>query len=628
MEFIQITDIEPAPKGGRHFKGGGLTPSIQPLTETSQKSESSNPIFNFSQDFIDNLQKITPIDLASSVPFVSLSSVDEQGKVLINFNLELFQKPIDFSKMGSKERFSDRPTASLVELKIKSDTASGYIFFQDISIVIKVHKPDIALNSTLIALLFPGMPCEIEYGWRNSTIKSNDPQKPHPLNTTEKLLFALKNYNINYNQDGQIDLTIDGTAFSERFNTTLLGDEGDKISELVDAKAQGKQKYRLKQQDLADVLNKDGLTAQYNQISNYIDYLRNLKDNPDKTGVRDMDLVEGMLQSYQTILETARGKTKENFSKNVKQLEQYRQEGGQYQEKKVKQQQIFRGGMITLHDLVSTLCEKTLDTFQKITKVEKMRVVYGLFHQEVGKNQGKFSGQPIADFPIDLALFRQKIGEYIEEGKEVLTVEGLFDIIIREFLHDTGYWKKLESTDEGVAIPSMYLAVNNYVVNGKRQMDVALVDINRDVPPTSGLIKGTGKLSVGDFEKKLRDAGIPVIKLGHGNSFIQNFKMDNISDQYIKSTLISRMAETSSTYTRSWIPPSLQNGIEGSDTKTPLHLPLQGSMTVLGSVDWKPFRAMGLISGLFIIDGVYKIMSVQHTISNGNFTTTMDILYH
>lgn len=613
MEFVQITSGAVST----------LIPSLKPFKSVSVQSESSNPVFNFSQEFIDNLQKITPIDLASSVPFVSLSSVDEQGKVLINFNLELFQKPIDLSKIGSKERFSDRPTASLVELKIKSDTASGYIYFQDISITIKVHKPDIALNSTLIALLFPGMPCEIEYGWRNSMSKNP------LLNKTEKLLFALKSYNINYNQDGQIDLTIDGTAFSERFNTTLLGDEGDKISELVDAKAQGKQKYKLKQQDLADVLNKDGLTTQYNQISNYIDYLRNLKDNPDKTGVRDMDLVEGMLQSYQTILENARGRTKENFSKNVKQLEEYRQEGGQYQEKKVKQQQIFRGGMITLHDLVSTLCEKTLDTFQKITKVEKMRVVYGLFHAEVGKNQGKFSGQPIADFPIDLAVFRQKIGEYVEaKGTEVLTVEGLFNIIIREFLHDTGYWKKLESTDEGVAIPSMYLAVNNYVVNGKRQMDVSLIDINRDVPPTSGLIKGTGKLSVGDFEKKLRDAGIPVIKLGHGNSFIQNFKMENISDQYIKAAFISRMAETSSTYTRSWIPASLQNGIEGNDTKTPLHLPLQGSMTVLGSVDWKPFRAMGLISGLFIIDGVYKIMSVQHTISNQGFRTDFEILHH
>ena len=181
MEFIQITD-----------GASTLTPSKKSLTRKSIKSETSNPIFNFKQDFIDNLQKITPTELGMSVPFVALRAVDDQGKVLHDFNLELFQKQLDFTKLGTKERFSDRPTASLMELKIKSDQGSGYIYFQDISFTIKVHKPDIALNGILISLLFPGMPMEVEFGWRNSVSKN-------PLLTkTEKLLFALKTYNFSY----------------------------------------------------------------------------------------------------------------------------------------------------------------------------------------------------------------------------------------------------------------------------------------------------------------------------------------------------------------------------------------------------------------------------------------------
>src|SRR3990167_482108 len=599
MEFIQITD-----------GASTLTPSKKSLTRKSIKSETSNPIFNFKQDFIDNLQKITPTELGMSVPFVALRAVDDQGKVLHDFNLELFQKQLDFTKLGTKERFSDRPTASLMELKIKSDQGSGYIYFQDISFTIKVHKPDIALNGILISLLFPGMPMEVEFGWRNSVSKN-------PLLTkTEKLLFALKTYNFSYSQDGQIDLTIDGTAFSERFNNTLLGDE------------------KIDKDATDDTLRKGGLSSLYNSITSYQDYLQKLKDNPDKSGVRDMDLVEKMFTSYQSTREKIAKETRNNFKNNMAALKNQQQASAEYHEIDNIKQELFtkKHGMVTIHDLVSTMCEKTLIAFQETTRTNTLRFVYGLFHNEIGKNQSKFAGQPLADFPIALAVFREKISEYTEKsGDEVLTLEAFFNLIIREFLHNEGYWRKLESTKDGVRVPHMYLAVNNYRVGSASssiQMDISLVDINRDIPMTSELIKGTGKLSVGDFEKKLKDKGIPVIKLGHGNGFIRELKMNNVMDEYMKAALIRRMADASPTLTRAFIPIELQNALGGSDVMTPLHLPLQGSATVLGCVDFKPFRSFGLLSGIFVIDGVYKIMSVTHTINNGGFVTNFDILYH
>ena len=597
MQFVQITD------GGKST----LTPSKKPLTERSTKEETANPIFNFSQDFIDNLQKITPMELGSSVPFVALRGLDDQGKVFIDFNLELFQKQLDFTKLGTNERYSDRPVASLVDLKIKSDQGSGYIYFQDVSFTIKVHKPDIAFNGILISLLFPGQPMEIEYGWHNSASKNL------LLNKTEKLSFALKSYSLNYNQDGQIDLTITGTAFSERFNNTLIGDET--IEENPDE----------------DTLRKGGLSSQYNQITAYLKYLQDLKENPDKSGVRDMKLVNKMFQSYQTSLQTAAGTVRNNFIKNLHSLKNQQDSGAEYQEKNNIKKKMFtkKDGMITVHDLISTMCEKTLIAFQKTTRVDNLRFVYGLFHNEVGGGQKKFAGQPIADFPIDHAVFKEKMSEYIaSSGTEVMTMEAFFNTIIREFLQDDGYWKKLESTSDGVKTPQMYLAVNNYKVGEKTQMDVALIDINQGIPMTSKLIEGTGKLSVGDFEKKLRDNNIPVIKLGHANSFIQNMKLDNVMDEYMKAALIKRMADASSTYTRAFIPPGLQNALVGTDTKTPLHLPLQGSMTTLGSVAFKPFRPFGLLSGIFVIDGVYKILSVEHTISSQGFNTAVTFIYH
>ena len=49
--------------------------------------------------------------------------------------------------------------------------------------------------------------------------------------------------------------------------------------------------------------------------------------------------------------------------------------------------------MVTVHDLVSTLCEKTLDAFSKTTGADKLRFVYGLFHDSAGKQGGKFGGE-------------------------------------------------------------------------------------------------------------------------------------------------------------------------------------------------------------------------------------------
>ncbi len=616
----------------------GTTPNIVSSKESSLKrveenTEANNPIFNFKQDFVDQLQSITTMELASSVPFIGLRAIDDQGKILHDFNQELFFKPIDFSKINSGERFSDRPTASLSELKIKSSTSSGYIYFQDVVFTIKLHKPDITLNSILISLLFPGMPMELEYGWKNVASKNK------LLNSTEILTFALKSYAINYNIDGQVDLTIDGTAFSERFTSTYVGDEGDNISELFNAKAQGKKQLIAKQKDLEDILNKGSLTNALNTIINQQEYLQDLKNNPDKSAKRDLNLVKDMTESFQKADDIVRGPIRKHFHDNFAKLSQYKDSGSQYIEggKGGKQTKLFKNDMITVHDLVSTLCRGTFDALSKLNPGCKIRVVYGNLHDEAGKNKGQFRGSPIGDFPIDFSRFCDLVGKYVHtKGTEVLTMQALFDeILIREFFHDEGHWRKLESAKtEGIKLPLMYVAINNYKANNQKFMDICLIDINRDVPSTSKIVDNLiqskqGKVTTAEFEQAIRNESknIPIIKLGHSNAFIKEISMSNVMDEYMKSTLIARMAQQSSTYTRDFIPSSLQNAVGSSDTNTPLHLPIQGSMTVLGNSQWKPFKAFALLSGIFPLDAVYSILSVEHTINNSGFTTKFEFIH-
>ena len=69
------------------------------------------------------------------------------------------------------------------------------------------------------------------------------------------------------------------------------------------------------------------------------------------------------------------------------------------------------------------------------------------------------------------------------------------------------------------------------------------------------------------------------------------------------------------------------DAIQASPT-TPIVLPLRGSIGVLGHTEWKVFRSFYLEMGIFLVDGVYKIMEVSHTLKAGTFDTELVLMYN
>jgi hypothetical protein len=67
---------------------------------------------------------------------------------------------------------------------------------------------------------------------------------------------------------------------------------------------------------------------------------------------------------------------------------------------------------------------------------------------------------------------------------------------------------------------------------------------------------------------------------------------------------------------------------DGVRTTTPLQVPLKGSMTVFGHTEWKPLKSFYLSSGMYIIDAVYKITRVTHTLGLEGFSTNIEFIYH
>lgn len=580
--------------------------------------KNNNPLFNFSSDFINKIQNISSTELGRSVPFILLKSLDDLGNILHDFSLDFFSSPFNVQGFKEGKRYSDRPTMSLKEIRAKTTFASGYLYYTDVTLEIKVHKPDDIVNNTLVPLLFPGAPLELEFGW-------NSPNEF--LNKKSILKFALRSYNITIGADGQTDLTIEGTAFNERFNNTYVGDEGKDIDKILSGELKGEESKKA--------LLKDNLSANFETFQKYVDYLNKLKDQKDKSGKHDYSLIESSLESYQTSRDKIRGEIRKNFRGNFDALSGLVENTSK---------RTFPKGHLKLHDIIDMLCTQTFNAMEKGLFFESdatYRFIYGKFHKDTGSGL-LYGDTPISDFLIDYetltGLFSAKA---LKEGEPIFTVEAFFNMLCSNFLENYEYWKKIDPPDNpeisrpkksgvetGVKVPDVALIVNNYKVKDKRFIDIGFIDTSYGIPITSSVFKGKKSMSQNEFEKAvLSGNSLPVIRMGHSNSFIKQLSMTNIMDQYIKAALIVKMAEHSKFSTRSFIPPGFENA-DDSDTNTPLQLPLQGTMTVLGHVDWKPFRAFLLLTGVYIMDGIYKITSVDHVLNPEGYFTEVQFLYH
>jgi hypothetical protein len=571
-----------------YYYAGDVAPKVKTSTtfkQLSKDKDPGNPIFNFSQDFINKLNTVSPIQLAQSQPYVSLKTVGLDGKVKEDLNLSFFMKPMDMASIGTGNRYSDRPAMSLKDVEISTDLASGYLYYTNVTVRVKIHKPDVLASTSLIALLFPGMPLILEYGW-------NSPNEF--LNEKERMLFAVRGYDLSFDATGQIDLTISGMAFNERFNNTLVGDFGDKV-------------------DTPNISNDEfnGIEANLQQIEEYVEYLDGIQKRVNANS-NDYKLVKNMADSFKKAETKARGIISKNFSDLKVKLN----------DKSLIKKVTFGPSLkdiecINFHDVVYTLCQNTFTSLTKIfPSVNEFRIVYGTFNANT-----PLGGVSIAEFPIHLNKLNKKFKEFYNNGQMVPTVEALLNILVSDFIDNEEYWKGSLSAGDLFEQPDIVF----HFTNRGNIMELLILDINNGLPITTVQLP-QGKAS----DKEAEDAVIsgtnmPVIRLGHANSFIKTINLSQIADENMKAVLIERMSRDRLVDLRSTIVPG--PALE-SVPVTPLTLPLQGNASVLGHIGWKPFRAFYLSAGLFLLNAVYKITKVSHRLGADGFKTDIEFMWH
>lgn len=556
-------------------------------------SEASNPLFNFGQDFFTKFQSLSSIELGKAVPYVSLKTLDvNSGEILEDLNLKYFHNPIDLSSIGNGSyRYPERPLMSLKEIELKTDQASGYLYYTLVTLKLKIHRPSELASTTFQSLMYPGFPLLLEYGWNSDVADSF-------INKKELIYFAVKTYALTMDTTGQADLTVEGMALNERFNNTIVGDNGT---------------------DISSVIGESGKSIKYNyeQLAEYSTYLSEMLQNTNKNSV-NYKVLKSQAEKFISKEKEVRGGFQKLFT------EKSRVFAG-LPLKKVDKKKVKGLKTRTFHNTLETFCHDTLTAVTTLFPgVEDFRIIYGNFNA----NCGEMSGKSIADFPINVTKFIKELQNECSSGDFVINVERFINLLISKFVEDDEYYKS-NLTDPKKKVfdkPDIVVNFRGYRQGSKGIVELSILDVNDGIPPTLSKTPD-GVANPASVRASILDGlNIPILSYGHANSFVKNISLTQISDQYMKSVLISRMSETRTTSVRSTTVPSLQ--IESSKTE-PLSLPLRGTAEVLGHVDWKPFRSFWLDAGFpTYIDGIYKIMAVTHKLSAEGFRTTIDFMHH
>jgi len=553
-------------------------------------SDLINPLFNFNKKFTEDFSKITQAELAQAIPYIKIDIVNLTGEVVTNLNASFFQKQIDFNNAGKEARYGDRPTMSLQSIDISTDEASGYLYYTHVTLRLKIHKKDSLSDKAILALLFPGCPLRLEYGWNSSN---------ELLNQKQVLSINVKNYNLSIDSTGQVDLTVECLAFNDMFSNIYIGDLG------------AKSKSNTK------------LSKNFQQITQFLEGLEKAKASIDKNS-NDYTYVTSQITDLRKAEKEIRGSIEKKFADGIHKLHSMKP----FEVKFGKNKKPIK--CLTFHDIVHTLCN---DTLTALTENLPFEIVYGSFNDHCLE----FKSKSIADFPVDQTKLLDSLAEFGGNGEPVLTLKVFLELLMREYCQNEDYIVaisnvkpqeeekdkagKVIKAEEDFNIPTM---VMNFTNTGKKLL-LSIFDAKSNLPVTTNKIKNIAKSSQSKIEDIFKDFNLATLSLGNANTFIKDINLSQESDAYMKAVFIVRAHQASSLTVGD---PTLPSDVGVNEPTNAMTLPLRGSATVIGHPAWLPMRAFYLSTGLFMVDAVYIIHKVSHTLSRDGFETKIDFRWN
>lgn len=422
---------------------------------------------------------------------------------------------------------------------------------------------------------------KLTYGW---SCNANTPGGEFLNKSKQTLILNVVSYNIALDKTGQASLTVECKSMQEHFTNTYVGDLGTAANST--------------------------LGVSLKQAETIISFLEKAKKGKDGKVPNDIELIKAQLETYQAVEKNARGEIAKNFAKDLKNLREAKLETPIELLKKLK--------AISFHDVVYTLCHETFQAIAKTNAVDEFEITYGVFNKfAIG-----YENKSIADFPIDKEKLLKKLTEYSTAGSRTISVKVLLEDLCRSFIqNDSYYLVKGEKQEKPVDFLLPDIVIN--FSNTNKILTLAFIDAKSNAPITSNELKELQKTPSATIEDKFK--GLAKLALGSANTFIKEINLSQISNEYVRSLYIVRSLQESYINARDPLAP-LQ--YSNSVPVNPMTIPLEGSAKLVGHVAWLPIKCFYLSTGLFVLDAVYSIQSVSHTLSREGFETEIVFRWH
>lgn len=519
------------------------------------------------------LENISPVELASCVPFIRITRIDpKSGKPVEG------AEPIAIDLVGGPrfgeayEKFAERSLVSLKSLNVKSTLSYGTLQFYEIEMSFRVHKPDILFNResgiSWKGLLEEGTSHSLEYGWtadpkvvQNEIFNGlgfHDPETGLVIGSTKTVLFVVYKYNATLLPSGEVDVVISSQENGDlALREASLGDH-----------------IPLRRSDFWGGLDKDLTTTRSSA------WLRGLRR-----------MIAGL--------------PKLEFQKH--------------------------GVMIRLGDILNTMVASPVISACKSFGYSGVDFYAGNFNERAESQSKEYggrdlSGKSIADFLVPEDVLIKSLTDILKVGKHIQLLNFIKTIV--SVVNSENAWAEPQKNNRQRANVEVRTTTYKDRSESHRLVFHVIDRIEGMTPFLDDERLALDQQSKEQVFAKLTSKNVPILEFGRGKSVILGASFDMQLDPLLQSILIERAFNDRKNRIQS-------ADMSDVDSRSGKSLPreiipfsiLQGEITMIGNFVLESLGAFWIdYFGASQISGMYRVLEKTDIIEPGKFRTSYNVI--
>lgn len=542
----------------------------------------ANPFAKTSQEPLDMLESISPIELTSCVPFVKIEKVDKLGvkdREVRPLMYDLIQTP----RFGSGEDdfgvedsvFMERSLVSLKNLTVEFTPQYGVNLFREIKLEFVVHHPAIVFDrNSRVAwrdLLMPGTWFTLEYGWRaDPTIVKNPlfngdghiTDSGQVLKSSQLVMLNIDSYTMSTMANGEVKVTI---------NALENGDLCMRMMRFSDAFTKSIGEQYLGQGEAADADDQKNVEA-----------LRNLL-----------------------------GKLTKNPAKG-------------------------KGEYFLMGEILDNVVAPMVINAAAVWGYDGVDLLLGKFNRDSGPQSKRYFGQQMADrgiedfrVPADL-VYDWLQGKRFSKGRAVMLKNFISQII--QFMNGPEAWdaqpigKKYEQ-------PNVLMKSETVQTSRGTRLVLIIQDIKVGSHPFGVIDSGQHRIAIEKQSKettfkKLHDLGVPVLEFARAGTLITDSSFNISLDPLMRSQFAKQAYNDQADRVQKAKMPDVESR-KGQQLNGELVMPisiLEGEISMHGNFALEVFGRIWIdYFGAKEISGCFNVHGKTDTLEAGTFKSTFKV---